>query len=254
MNSDPYPWPRWRLESPPGEELARIEPARARIAHARALPGGCLECLVVLGMLGILAALLLPAQVDARKRSKVTDCKSNLKQLGLYLSTYVSRYGGDVLYPTDAAPLGIPTSPAAVPATRGARFWAHLYCNPSGANAVWMRPGEDGLAKCKVYGGNVTATCFDWCGPDFRCLSAFPGGKLSDRTPANVYISGDLLGSEIAHESANHGSDENGPNYDFNGLRFDGSVQTIAPTGAGPPGGEHAKFVQTLLEDEPRTP
>jgi len=253
MNSDPYPWPRWRLESPPGEELARIEPARARIAHARALPGGCLECLVVLGMLGILAALLLPAQVDARKRSKVTDCKSNLKQLGLYLSTYVSRYGGDVLYPTDAEPVGIPTSPAAVPATRGARFWAHLYCDPSGANAVWMRPGEDGIAKCKVYGGNITATCFDYSGPDLRS-PAFPGGKLSDRTPSDVYISGDLLGSEIAHESANHGSDEDGPNYDFNGLRFDGSVQTIAPTGAGPPGGEHAKFVQTLLEDEPRTP
>ncbi len=246
MNSDRYPWPLWRLDSPPGEELARIAPARV-------LPGGALGCLVILGMLGILAAFLLSALADAKKRSKVTGCKNSLKQLGLYLNTYVTRYGGDVHYPTDSAPSGTPTSPAAVPATRGARFWAHLSCNPSGANAVWRRPGEDDNARCKVYGGKITATCFDYSGPDLRS-PAFPGGKLSDRTPADVYICGDLLGSELAHESANHGSDEDGPNYDFNGLRFDGSVPTIAPTGAGVPGTEYARFVQTLLEDEPRTP
>ncbi len=247
MNSDPYPWPRWRLESPPGEELARVAPPRT-------LFGGCLEWLVVLSLLGILAALFPVPLTHARKRSKFTDCKNNLKQLGMYLCTYVSRYGDDVLYPTDAAPVGIPTSPAAVPATRGARFWAHLYCNPIGANAVWMRPGEDGLAKCKVYGGKITATCFDYSGPDLRS-PAFPGGKLSNRPSADVYISGDLLGSEIADEFANHGGDEAGPNYDFIGLRFDGSVQNIAPTGtpAGLPSTEHAHYVFCVLEEERRT-
>jgi len=40
------------------------------------------EMLVVLGIIGILAGLLLPVMIAARRESRKTHCKSNLRQIG----------------------------------------------------------------------------------------------------------------------------------------------------------------------------
>ncbi len=197
-----------------------------------------IELLVVIAIIGVLAALLLPALADARKRSKVTDCKNNLKQMGLYLNTYVSRYGSDTAYPTEGAPTGMALAGSAVAGGGNGMFWAHLWVNPAGTNAVWMRPGEDGIGKCKVLGGTLDGDTFDYAGPMLATAALFPGLMLSDRCAANVYVAGDLL--LAAGSDYNHGGDAAGPNYDFNGLRFDGSVQNIAPGGLVPPVGSEA--------------
>ena len=49
-----------------------------------------IELLVTIGILGILAALLLPALNSSRERARQISCIGNLKQLGLALNMYLS--------------------------------------------------------------------------------------------------------------------------------------------------------------------
>jgi prepilin-type N-terminal cleavage/methylation domain-containing protein len=85
-----------------------------------------IELLVVVAIIGILASLLLPALSNARNRTKVAVCKSNIKQVGIAAANYMvdsplshpplfhdgtadkCHEGGDVAYKGTALP-GNPT-------------------------------------------------------------------------------------------------------------------------------------------------
>ncbi len=76
-----------------------------------------LELLVVIGIIGVLAALLLPALASARRLGNKAACLSNLRQLGIAIHSYSQDCNGQIPFGPKAPPF---TSPASFYPSTGA--------------------------------------------------------------------------------------------------------------------------------------
>jgi prepilin-type N-terminal cleavage/methylation domain-containing protein/prepilin-type processing-associated H-X9-DG protein len=57
------------------------------------------ELLVVIGIIAVLIGLLMPALTKARQQANWVNCQSNLRQVGIYLQTYVNDWRGWIFPP-----------------------------------------------------------------------------------------------------------------------------------------------------------
>lgn len=187
---------------------------------------GVLAFVLVASAIIALAAFGVASREEAYFRKSSIDCKNNLKQLGVYLSLYVQRYGGGTEWPGCEVPAGgVGGGFAAGP--NGA-FWSHLWRLPAGA--ISRRPGEDALFQCTVrrrrLRAAITPSALDYAGPALERVEDFPGGRLSDRVAAQTFIGGDLC---LPGDPNHAGTRVSGRGFPSNALRFDGSVKEVQP-------------------------
>jgi prepilin-type N-terminal cleavage/methylation domain-containing protein len=151
------------------------------------------ELLVVIVIIGILAALLLPAIARAIRNAKVTRCVNNLAQLWKMQYNYSVQYGGaDKMFPVETC----------------GNFWLKLNTITPPLIDSTLAGGSNNIYACPLEGNpNATGTT------DFRG----PNGNVN--APAN-FGDGDPVGAD---KVANHGSSEGG-----NVLRKSGDCLTAS--------------------------
>jgi prepilin-type N-terminal cleavage/methylation domain-containing protein/prepilin-type processing-associated H-X9-DG protein len=64
-----------------------------------------IELLVVIGIIGVLAAILLPTLQTAREKARTSKCQSNLHQIGLALQQYTTEFQGLLPHDDDKVPV-----------------------------------------------------------------------------------------------------------------------------------------------------
>jgi prepilin-type processing-associated H-X9-DG protein len=147
--------------------------AEGRAAGGRALSGrgfSVAELLVVIGVLGLLVALLAPAVEAAREAARRSTCLSHLHQLGIALAGYAGTHG---VFPTGYSPEQDPRLPAPAgycESGRGApsvflRLWPFLEAGHADALNARTAPY---LAENQTVANRVPATLLCPSDPDAR--------------------------------------------------------------------------------------
>src|SRR5436190_11227091 len=89
-----------------------------------------IELLVVIGILAALTALLLPAVQKAREASRVTQCRNNLRQVGLALQQFHNAYN---VFPSNGGWDGKQT----ILTSSGMSFTPSTFDNATGQKYIW---------------------------------------------------------------------------------------------------------------------
>lgn len=133
------------------------------------------ELLVVIAIIGILIALLLPAVQYARATARSTQCKSNLRQIGLAIDQFIDKQGVRGKFP-DAAqfPTVDPKTPPLYKVIGGHTEDSHdLFRCPS-----------DVLNNAQPVNGVTYETYFEQEGLSYE----YPSSKLANKTREQVRL------------------------------------------------------------------
>jgi prepilin-type processing-associated H-X9-DG protein len=137
-----------------------------------------IELLVVTAIIGILAALLLPAISKAKAQAHSTVCKNHLKQMGLALQMYVDEHRGRFPYYRG---LPDPAFNNAVGADNTGFWWAKLlpYYPLKWTDRAYHCPGYKGVIR------GSTATQDGWTFPDgsyaYNAKGVKAGGWIANK-------------------------------------------------------------------------
>ena len=93
---------------------ARRKTASSEALRRRPAAFTLVELITVTAIIGALVALLLPAVQAARESARRTQCKSNLRQIGVAMTSYLDRQGERGKFPV-AAKLPVTVNPLKLP-------------------------------------------------------------------------------------------------------------------------------------------
>jgi len=126
------------------------------------------ELLVVIVIIGILAALLLPAIARAIRNAKLTRCTNNLAQLYKMMHNYMAQYGG---------------ANKEMPTQTGSGFWTYLNTMTPPMIDNTLASGSGSIYACPLEAVAGAAGTTDYRGP-------------SNNINTNAFGDGDAIGSD----------------------------------------------------------